>query len=91
MAKENLDSLITLYRKQLKMSKLEFISVSGLTHLIEVGQLRVIIFDQKDAEMTFLVVVDDIVASLFFYPFYTVSLSCCMLINCGICYSCRLM
>ncbi|XP_059629291.1 DNA mismatch repair protein MSH3 isoform X2 [Cornus florida] len=35
LAKENLDSLIGLYRKQLKMHKLEFISVSGTTHLIE--------------------------------------------------------
>ncbi|XP_024028652.1 DNA mismatch repair protein MSH3 isoform X2 [Morus notabilis] len=37
LAKEKLDSLITLYRKQLKMSKLEFISVSGVTHLIELS------------------------------------------------------
>ena len=36
LAKEKLDSLISLYRKQLRMSKLEFISVSGTTHLIEV-------------------------------------------------------
>lgn len=36
MAKKKLDSLISLYRKQLGMRKLEFISVSGTTHLIEV-------------------------------------------------------
>ncbi|KAL6291484.1 hypothetical protein ACE6H2_008994 [Prunus campanulata] len=35
LAKEKLDSLISLYRKQLGMHKLEFISVSGTTHLIE--------------------------------------------------------
>ncbi|XP_034206345.1 DNA mismatch repair protein MSH3 isoform X2 [Prunus dulcis] len=35
MAKKKLDSLISLYRKQLGMRKLEFISVSGTTHLIE--------------------------------------------------------
>ncbi|XP_015878076.3 DNA mismatch repair protein MSH3 [Ziziphus jujuba] len=37
LAKEKLDSLISLYRKQLRMSKLEFMSVSGTTHLIEVS------------------------------------------------------
>lgn len=36
LAKEKLDSLISLYRKQLGMRKLEFIIVSGTTHLIEV-------------------------------------------------------
>ncbi|XP_002510803.2 DNA mismatch repair protein MSH3 isoform X1 [Ricinus communis] len=35
LAKEKLDSLINLYRKQLKMRSLEFMSVSGTTHLIE--------------------------------------------------------
>nr|GEU75635.1 DNA mismatch repair protein MSH3 isoform X1 [Tanacetum cinerariifolium] len=35
-AEEKLDSLIGLYRKQLKNRNLEFISVSGTTHLIEV-------------------------------------------------------
>ncbi|KAG8638414.1 hypothetical protein MANES_14G026600v8 [Manihot esculenta] len=35
LAKEKLDSLICLYRKQLKMHNLEFMSVSGNTHLIE--------------------------------------------------------
>ncbi|KAA8533740.1 hypothetical protein F0562_031257 [Nyssa sinensis] len=35
LAKEKLDSLIGLYRKQLGMWKLEFMSVSGTTHLIE--------------------------------------------------------
>ncbi|KAJ6365234.1 hypothetical protein OIU76_030077 [Salix suchowensis] len=34
-AKENLDSLIGMYRKQLQMRSLEFMSVSGTTHLIE--------------------------------------------------------
>lgn len=37
-AKEKLDSLIGLYRKQLQMRNLEFMSVSGTTHLIEVAQ-----------------------------------------------------
>ncbi|KAH9618989.1 hypothetical protein KSS87_018300 [Heliosperma pusillum] len=35
MANEKLNSLICLYRKQLKMHKLNFMSVSGTTHLIE--------------------------------------------------------
>ncbi|KAL5812968.1 hypothetical protein ACOSQ3_027918 [Xanthoceras sorbifolium] len=35
VAKEELDSLISLYRKQLGMRNLEFMSVSGTTHLIE--------------------------------------------------------
>ncbi|KAL3834447.1 hypothetical protein ACJIZ3_009183 [Penstemon smallii] len=35
LAKEKLDELIHLYRKQLRMSNLKFISVSGVTHLIE--------------------------------------------------------
>ncbi|KAM1783770.1 hypothetical protein FF1_041896 [Malus domestica] len=35
LANEKLDSLISLYRKQLGMRKLEFLSVSGTTHLIE--------------------------------------------------------
>ncbi|KAK9291688.1 hypothetical protein L1049_019637 [Liquidambar formosana] len=34
-AKEKLDLLIGLYRKQLRMHNLEFMSVSGTTHLIE--------------------------------------------------------
>uniref|UniRef100_A0A6N2NDC5 DNA mismatch repair protein MSH3 n=1 Tax=Salix viminalis TaxID=40686 RepID=A0A6N2NDC5_SALVM len=34
-AKENLDSLIGMYRKQLQRRNLEFMSVSGTTHLIE--------------------------------------------------------
>lgn len=34
--KEKLDLLIGLYRKQLKRQSLDFISVSGTTHLIEV-------------------------------------------------------
>ncbi|KDP22293.1 hypothetical protein JCGZ_26124 [Jatropha curcas] len=34
-AKEKLDSLISLYRMQLKKHNLEFMSVSGTTHLIE--------------------------------------------------------
>ncbi|KAF3433002.1 hypothetical protein FNV43_RR24104 [Rhamnella rubrinervis] len=37
LAKEKLDSLISLYRKQLRLSKLEFMSVSGMTHLIELS------------------------------------------------------
>ena len=37
-AKEKLDLLIGLYRKQLRMNNLEFMSVSGTTHLIEVVQ-----------------------------------------------------
>ncbi|CAL5323166.1 hypothetical protein CsSME_00001693 [Camellia sinensis var. sinensis] len=36
LAKDKLDSMIGLYRKQLGMQKLEFLSVSGITHLIEV-------------------------------------------------------
>lgn len=36
MAVEHLDSLIDLYRKRLGMRKLEYMSVSGVTHLIEV-------------------------------------------------------
>ncbi|XP_074282141.1 DNA mismatch repair protein MSH3 isoform X1 [Silene latifolia] len=35
VANEKLESLICLYRKQLKMHKLDFMSVSGTTHLIE--------------------------------------------------------
>lgn len=35
LATDELDSLIGLYRKQLRMHNLEFISVSGTTHLIE--------------------------------------------------------
>jgi len=36
MAVEHLDSLIDLYRKRLGMRKLEYMCVSGVTHLIEV-------------------------------------------------------
>lgn len=36
MAEKKLDLLIVQYRKQLGMQKLEFMSVSGKTHLIEV-------------------------------------------------------
>ncbi|KAL7003351.1 hypothetical protein U1Q18_004509 [Sarracenia purpurea var. burkii] len=35
LSKEKLDSMIVLYRKQLGMQTLEFTSVSGITHLIE--------------------------------------------------------
>ncbi|KAH7848195.1 hypothetical protein Vadar_011039 [Vaccinium darrowii] len=35
LAKEKLDSMIVLHRKQLRMQKLEFMSVAGTTHLIE--------------------------------------------------------
>ncbi|XAR66206.1 hypothetical protein NMG60_11012345 [Bertholletia excelsa] len=35
LAKEKLDSMIGLYRKQLGIQSLEFLSVSGMTHLIE--------------------------------------------------------
>lgn len=35
MAKEKLESLIGLYRKQLRIGNLEFLSVSGITYLIE--------------------------------------------------------
>lgn len=38
-ANEKLDLLIGLYRKQLKNKNLEFMSVSGTTHLIEVIKL----------------------------------------------------
>ena len=41
MAVEQLDSLIGLYRKQLGIRNLEFMGVSGLTHLIEVVELKV--------------------------------------------------
>ncbi|XP_054786592.1 DNA mismatch repair protein MSH3 isoform X2 [Prosopis cineraria] len=37
MAEDRLNSLIILYRKQLGMRNLEFMSVSGITHLIEVS------------------------------------------------------
>ncbi|PRQ60072.1 putative DNA mismatch repair protein MutS [Rosa chinensis] len=37
LANEKLNSLIGLYRKQLGMRKLEFMSVSGTTHLIELA------------------------------------------------------
>lgn len=37
VAKDKLDSLIVSYRKLLRMSKLEFMSVSGTTHLIEMS------------------------------------------------------
>ncbi|BAT94198.1 hypothetical protein LR48_Vigan02g212900 [Vigna angularis] len=37
LAVEQLDSLIDLYRKLLKMQKMEFITVSGTTHLIELS------------------------------------------------------
>ncbi|GFP82204.1 DNA mismatch repair protein msh3 [Phtheirospermum japonicum] len=36
-ANEMLDQLLSLYRKQLRMSNLEFMSVSGVTHLIELS------------------------------------------------------
>ncbi|CAA0836597.1 DNA mismatch repair protein MSH3 [Striga hermonthica] len=36
-ANEMLDKLLPLYRKQLRMSNLEFTSVSGVTHLIELA------------------------------------------------------
>lgn len=36
MAVEQLDPLIGLYRKRLGMRNLEYMSVSGVTHLIEV-------------------------------------------------------
>ncbi|CAJ1977075.1 unnamed protein product [Sphenostylis stenocarpa] len=37
LAVEQLDSLIDLYRKRLRMQNLEFISISGTTHLIELS------------------------------------------------------
>ncbi|PIN15683.1 Mismatch repair MSH3 [Handroanthus impetiginosus] len=37
LANEMLDELISLYRKQLRRSNLEFTSVSGVTHLIELS------------------------------------------------------
>lgn len=39
MAVDELNSLISLYRKQLGMRNLEFMSVSGITHLVEVINL----------------------------------------------------
>lgn len=36
LAVEQLDSMIDFYRKRLGMKNLEFISISGTTHLIEV-------------------------------------------------------
>ncbi|XLR63239.1 hypothetical protein S83_013911 [Arachis hypogaea] len=39
MEEEQLNSLIGLYRKRLGMRNLEFMSVSGITHLIEAMQL----------------------------------------------------
>ncbi|KAL3653497.1 Mismatch repair protein msh3 [Castilleja foliolosa] len=36
-ANEMLDQLLSLYRKQLRMSNLEFMGVSGITHLIELS------------------------------------------------------
>lgn len=41
MAQEKLDSLIDVYRKQLGMRKLEFMNVSGTTHLIEVVEFEI--------------------------------------------------
>ncbi|XP_065869912.1 DNA mismatch repair protein MSH3 isoform X2 [Euphorbia lathyris] len=38
LAKEKTDSLISSYRKQLKMHNLKFMSVSGVTHLIELPE-----------------------------------------------------
>ncbi|XP_010537192.1 PREDICTED: DNA mismatch repair protein MSH3 isoform X2 [Tarenaya hassleriana] len=35
VAREKLDSLIVLYRKKLSIHKLEFLNVSGITHMIE--------------------------------------------------------
>lgn len=40
LVNEKLDSLITIFRQQLQICDLEFISVSGITHLIEVFQLN---------------------------------------------------
>lgn len=37
LAKEKLDSLIDLFRKKLGVRNLEFMNVSGITNLIEVG------------------------------------------------------
>ncbi|KAI3458167.1 hypothetical protein Pfo_014830 [Paulownia fortunei] len=37
LANEMLDQLLSLYRKQLRMSNLEFLSVSGVTHLVELS------------------------------------------------------
>lgn len=39
LAKDELDALIVLYRKQLGTQTLEFLTVSGSTHLIEVDYL----------------------------------------------------
>lgn len=41
LAREKLDSLIDLYRKQLGIRKLEFMNVSGTTHLIEVVEFEI--------------------------------------------------
>lgn len=43
-ANEKLESLISLYRKQLRMHTLKFVSVAGTTHLIEVMCLMLSIF-----------------------------------------------
>lgn len=51
-AKEELDSLINMCRKQLGMRNLEFMSVSGITHLIEVGQLITFRFILKESNLS---------------------------------------
>lgn len=51
-AKEELDSLINMCRKRLGMRNLEFMSVSGITHLIEVGQLITFRFILKESNLS---------------------------------------
>ncbi|KAL2476807.1 DNA mismatch repair protein MSH3 [Abeliophyllum distichum] len=47
LANEKLDQLIGLYRKQLRMHNLEFLNVSGVTHLIEILLLPQLPLDVK--------------------------------------------
>lgn len=50
---EKLDSLITIFRQQLQIFDLEFISVSGITHLIEVFQLKLLPGDSSLSNSSF--------------------------------------
>ncbi|KAL0371682.1 UNVERIFIED_CONTAM: DNA mismatch repair protein MSH3 [Sesamum calycinum] len=51
LANERLYQLLPLYRKQLRISNLEFMSVSGVTHLIENYVRPVFVSDNEPAEI----------------------------------------
>lgn len=53
LVNEKLDSLITIFRQQLQIFDLEFISVSGITHLIEVFQLKLLPGDSSLSNSSF--------------------------------------